>query len=121
MRGWPLLLIYRPIFRCPLCKGTGGVIISTPDGLEWSDCGYCHRYWDATERWGLKWTAGRVPPVAWLGIRLAVHWAMPPERSIRRMVACRLGWHLWMYEPDFDARICAVCYHWEHLGEEDAA
>ncbi len=87
---------------------------------EWSECFSCYCTWSETEDCGMDWTVGRLSVRRWLRAK-ALFWLFggpfgPEVPTLRRQIACRVGWHRWMNEDDIEPglQICAWCYECRH-------
>ena len=106
----------RPFFKCPVCQGSGGELVNTPDCInEWWECMECFPYWERVADCGRPhdFWEGRVPLLRWLRLQLMVRTG---HLHLRHWLLCSLGRHDWMDETDLEPGlyVCARCYEDKH-------
>ena len=120
LRPWLAILRYRPFLKCPVCHGSGGELVNTPDCInEFWECGECFPYWENVTDFGRPYDfwEGRVPLIRWLRLKLLVRTG---HLHLRHLIACRIGRHAWMDETHLKPGlyICARCYEHKHEAQQ---
>lgn len=113
IRALWLIAKYRPVMRCPLCKGSGGEVRGYYEP-EWSEC-HCEPFWgpiaEAKEEW--EWFVGRLPLWWWVRAKIAMRFGLivcgiPRVRDVLR---CVTGWHEWHKDETLgEEYLCITCY-----------